>query len=63
MAIVFRDHTLSDLIGFTYRSWDRARRRRGPCLQAAGAPADAYSRQSTRSRRPRWRERLGVLLQ
>ncbi|MBN1320180.1 MAG: glycoside hydrolase [Thermoleophilia bacterium] len=22
MAIVFRDHTLSDLIGFTYRSWD-----------------------------------------
>jgi len=22
LAIVFRDHTLSDLIGFTYRSWD-----------------------------------------
>jgi alpha-amylase/alpha-mannosidase (GH57 family) len=22
IAIVFRDHTLSDLIGFTYRSWD-----------------------------------------
>ncbi len=22
MAIVFRDHTLSDLIGFGYQSWD-----------------------------------------
>ena len=63
MAIVFRDHTLSDLIGFGYQSWDsrdaandllsRIRAIRGATVGAIAPgqrPAGANARRSSPSR-------------
>ena len=65
VACVFRDHALSDLIGFTYAGWDAGRGGRR-LRRAAGRGRPALSRAHRRGRgdhpdHPRRRERLGAL--
>ena len=66
IACVFRDHVLSDLIGFTYASWARRGRGRrtssGRLVEAGPAVRRADRRRgSLIPDHPRRRERLGAL--
>ena len=62
-AVFFRDHVLSDLVGFSYSRWDAARRRRRFHAPAQGDRRDSRGAAggARRPRHPRRRERLGVL--